>query len=73
MMIRLLSDRVSGGNYYWSGEVYDWPDDDARRLIRAGQAEQVREPECAMVATGSKAVLDKPRPRFTGSTKHGSR
>ena len=69
MRIRLLTDTVSNGAYFSAGEECDWPDGDAKRLIATGYAEQIsnEQPECMMVADGgSKAVLDRPRPKLRG-------
>lgn len=70
MRIRMLSDRTNGSQWFWAGEVYDYPDSEAKRLIAAHQAELVEGPECAMVGSGTeKMVQDRPRTRI-GGFKH---
>lgn len=44
MTIRLTTDRVDKGHAQFEGQVIDLTDDEARRLIRAGQAEACERP-----------------------------
>lgn len=63
--IQLHSDTVANGNFYSAGAIVDWPDSDAKRLIKAGIATPAtQQPECAMVAARTeKAVQERPKPR----------
>ena len=44
MKVRMTTDRAEYGREQYTGEVHDFPEEEARRLIAADQAEAVEEP-----------------------------
>ena len=62
MQIRLTTDRVLMTSIQYEGEVIDLPDEEALRMVCAGQAEFI-EPETAATRQPETAVLSRPRIR----------
>lgn len=61
----MLTSRVEAGgrNQQW-GDIIDVPDDEAKRMIAAGQAQRlVDEPETAMVGGGENAMRPTGKPK----------
>lgn len=67
MRVILTTWRAVAGHTQRPGAVLDLPDDEARRLLAAGQAvldhEGRRTPESAAIAAPHDAALERPQPR----------
>lgn len=62
MRVRMTTSRAGPGFVQREGEVHDLPSAEARRLIKAGQAERVkRKPETAMKAGGAENAMKRGR------------
>lgn len=70
MWIRFLTGRVSIHRVDYAGDIMEMPDEQARTLIKAGQAEATEVPENASVAPPEQAVVrTRSRPRRPATRK----